>query len=285
MKSILKNRRNMFFYKACNYKTVHIIITLIQTAFATLDMICTEKWSNLTEFYSSFLLPTLLIGTLFKFAIYKYFVRCRFKYADLHLYEPTQCCGLVLKQFTARINRPLVVENTRHNAFSSYRIESNLRIADRYRRNLSICEYIGAFILQLLFFILYAFICISLGAPIFELHEQTMFLAVVLTLFSVVSLTLIFGWTKLFQLILYSDTINDLSAMEICALKLFASDALGCLLGAWCGTIVQPLDWNCDWQQYPIPNVIGAIYGVLVGNIYTGAFYDPHYVLDLKKKK
>jgi hypothetical protein len=39
----------------------------------------------------------------------------------------------------------------------------------------------------------------------------------------------------------------------------------GASLGAWCGAMVIPLDWDRPWQKWPIPCVAGAVAGFGVG--------------------
>lgn len=36
-------------------------------------------------------------------------------------------------------------------------------------------------------------------------------------------------------------------------------------IGCWIGSWTSPLDWNRDWQKWPIPNVIGGVIGQMVG--------------------
>lgn len=37
------------------------------------------------------------------------------------------------------------------------------------------------------------------------------------------------------------------------------------VVGAWCSCIAIPLDWDRDWQAWPIPVVVGAYLGAFVG--------------------
>ncbi|KAG9236208.1 GPI biosynthesis protein Pig-F [Amylocarpus encephaloides] len=41
--------------------------------------------------------------------------------------------------------------------------------------------------------------------------------------------------------------------------------AVGCLLGAWLGAVPIPLDWDREWQKWPVTIVTGAYAGYLVG--------------------
>lgn len=53
------------------------------------------------------------------------------------------------------------------------------------------------------------------------------------------------------------------SYVERCALVVSA----GVLTGAWLGAFVIPLDWDRDWQKWPIPCVIGSIFGSTASNL------------------
>ncbi|CAL3972562.1 unnamed protein product [Diplocarpon coronariae] len=41
--------------------------------------------------------------------------------------------------------------------------------------------------------------------------------------------------------------------------------ALGCLLGAWVGAVPIPLDWDREWQKWPVTIVTGVYAGYVVG--------------------
>lgn len=41
--------------------------------------------------------------------------------------------------------------------------------------------------------------------------------------------------------------------------------ALGTIIGAWIGAIPIPLDWDRDWQKWPVTVVTGAYMGWAVG--------------------
>ncbi|KAK0107363.1 Glycosylphosphatidylinositol (GPI) anchor assembly protein [Cadophora gregata] len=40
---------------------------------------------------------------------------------------------------------------------------------------------------------------------------------------------------------------------------------VGCLLGAWVGAVPIPLDWDRDWQKWPVTIVVGAYAGYVLG--------------------
>jgi phosphatidylinositol glycan class F len=43
--------------------------------------------------------------------------------------------------------------------------------------------------------------------------------------------------------------------------------AVGCLLGAWMGAVPIPLDWDREWQKWPVTIVTGAYMGYVVGKL------------------
>ena len=45
---------------------------------------------------------------------------------------------------------------------------------------------------------------------------------------------------------------------------------VGCLVGGWLGAVPMALDWDRDWQAWPIPVVTGAYLGWAVGRVVTG---------------
>lgn len=45
---------------------------------------------------------------------------------------------------------------------------------------------------------------------------------------------------------------------------------LGAVLGAWLGAIPIPLDWDRDWQRWPVTIVVGMYAGSCVGSLVCG---------------
>ena len=41
---------------------------------------------------------------------------------------------------------------------------------------------------------------------------------------------------------------------------------VGSVLGAWLGAVPIPLDWDREWQKWPVTIVVGIYAGALVGN-------------------
>jgi GPI ethanolamine phosphate transferase 2/3 subunit F len=45
---------------------------------------------------------------------------------------------------------------------------------------------------------------------------------------------------------------------------------VGCFVGGWIGAVPMALDWDRDWQAWPIPVVTGVYLGWAVGRVLTG---------------
>lgn len=45
---------------------------------------------------------------------------------------------------------------------------------------------------------------------------------------------------------------------------------VGCLIGAWLGAVPIPLDWDREWQKWPVTIVCGAYAGYAVGKLAGG---------------
>lgn len=49
--------------------------------------------------------------------------------------------------------------------------------------------------------------------------------------------------------------------------------ALGTLMGAWLGAVPIPLDWDREWQKWPVTIVTGAYIGFAVGKLAGGLLF------------
>ncbi|XP_055845719.1 uncharacterized protein LOC129911802 isoform X1 [Episyrphus balteatus] len=147
---------------------------------------------------------------------------------------------------------------------------SNLTAKQRQKKAayFSAREIFGGLLMQFLCTMLYAFICIILGAPVLQNYEQTFVLAMVLTLMTVSPTVFLLGGGGSLQ-VCFCEKVEFLTKSEEISLDLFKYNAVGAIFGAWAGSVVAPLDWDRDWQVYPIPNVVGALLGCGLGNIYA----------------
>ena len=126
---------------------------------------------------------------------------------------------------------------------------------------------------------------------------QTIFYALLLSLFSVPILTaiqILFGapvTTHIPQTILSSSHLALLAIFPL--VYVHGSDskkwrevvsayspidevfgaAVGCFLGAWLGAVPIPLDWDREWQKWPVTIVTGAYIGYMVGKLAGGFLF------------
>ena len=45
---------------------------------------------------------------------------------------------------------------------------------------------------------------------------------------------------------------------------------VGCVVGAWLGAVPIPLDWDREWQSWPVTIVTGAYAGYVLGKMLGG---------------
>ncbi|KAG5328207.1 PIGF protein, partial [Acromyrmex heyeri] len=112
--------------------------------------------------------------------------------------------------------------------------------------------------------IFYYLTIVLFGAPILTDHEETTMLVITLITLTYVSTSLHLGQDHTVDILtgVYSLKSTILSN----ALKLNIQMTI---LGTWLGAIVIPLDWDRPWQAWPIPCVIGALLGYLIGHFIT----------------
>lgn len=106
-----------------------------------------------------------------------------------------------------------------------------------------------------------------MGAPIFSHYEETITLATILTIYTIGTMCLYLSANDALQFI-FGDNFELNGKSEITFFKFIKYNGIGVLVGAWAGSIVVPLDWDRDWQQYPIPNIIGALAGLTFTNLH-----------------
>lgn len=119
--------------------------------------------------------------------------------------------------------------------------------------------------------VFFSFIAIVLGAPFLSSHEQTFSLAILLATTTVTPLAIIAGPSGAIKTLFHEESaFTTKYQQEI--LILIKNSIVGVILGAWGASIVAPLDWDREWQAYPIPNMIGALMGLILGNIYSAGY-------------
>lgn len=122
--------------------------------------------------------------------------------------------------------------------------------------------------LQLGGILLFALICIVLGAPSLSHFDQTLTLSALLTTLTIFPFTLFLG-ARVTSLLLLTNKLEMISVLDEVYLQLLEASAMGAILGSWAGSVVMPLDWDRSWQVYPIPNIVGAFIGHVAGCLFS----------------
>lgn len=104
-------------------------------------------------------------------------------------------------------------------------------------------------------------------APALEKYEETFTLSALLTGITLFPISLFVGVSGTISILLTeSFELNHVTSQAF--LKLLKRNAYLVIFGAFIGSVVFPLDWDRPWQIYPIPNVVGAVTGQMLGSFY-----------------
>ncbi|EZA47446.1 Alcohol dehydrogenase class-3 [Ooceraea biroi] len=112
--------------------------------------------------------------------------------------------------------------------------------------------------------IIYYVMIVLFGAPVLTDHEETTMLVITLLTLTFVPTSLHLGVDSALDILVgaYAQKGNILAD----ALRINIQTTI---LGTWLGATVIPLDWDRPWQAWPIPCVIGALLGYLIGHFVT----------------
>ncbi|KAF1958021.1 hypothetical protein CC80DRAFT_491329 [Byssothecium circinans] len=99
------------------------------------------------------------------------------------------------------------------------------------------------------------------GAPITTHHTHTLLCGAHIALLSFLPLVYVHGvdgatWREVIALLLPIDEVYG--------------GMIGSVVGAWCGAIPIPLDWDREWQKWPVTIVTGAYIGYAIGKLVGG---------------
>lgn len=134
------------------------------------------------------------------------------------------------------------------------------------RLAVSLVEFLGSVLLAY-------FVVVTFGASLVDDFESNLaFSAFVATICTMPAFLLIPHKNPLdlmIRLFVYRDLTSRFE-------RILVGIAHGCVVGAWFGALVIPLDWDRWWQQWPVSCSFGAIFGAI------GAFV---YYTILKKRK
>lgn len=115
---------------------------------------------------------------------------------------------------------------------------------------------------------IFAFLIIAQGAPVLDHYPETCALAVLLTILAVFPIVQFLGMHNALQVFRSGSDLGFINKLDAAYLDVCKVTAIGVVFGAWAGSVAYPLDWDRNWQAYPIPNVVGAIGGLAVANCY-----------------
>lgn len=113
----------------------------------------------------------------------------------------------------------------------------------------------------------FMFCAILLGAPILSNLAQTYALSTLLTIITLIPFLLVLGLDGTIRKLLFNECEMSSPAIEA-VYGLSKYNAICGILGAWVASVVAPLDWDRPWQVYPIPNMLGALAGYTLSNLY-----------------
>ncbi|XP_035731956.1 phosphatidylinositol-glycan biosynthesis class F protein-like [Vespa mandarinia] len=109
--------------------------------------------------------------------------------------------------------------------------------------------------------IIYYFLIVMFGAPVFNQHEETTMLTIILTCLTFVPASLHLGVNTAVNILTGRETQKDNIFINAANIVIKTT-----LLGTWTGAIVIPLDWDRPWQVWPIPCVTGALLGYTIAH-------------------
>ncbi|KAI9850514.1 MAG: Glycosylphosphatidylinositol (GPI) anchor assembly protein [Thelocarpon superellum] len=104
-------------------------------------------------------------------------------------------------------------------------------------------------------------VMILFGAPLTTHLTHTILAACHFTLLAVLPLTYVLG--------VDGPRWRDAIAAMLPLDEVFGA-TLGCFVGAWLGAVPIPLDWDREWQRWPITIVTGAYGGYVCGKLIGG---------------
>lgn len=106
---------------------------------------------------------------------------------------------------------------------------------------------------------------ILFGAAVFTKQEQTFVFSMLVTAVIITPTVVVQLGSNILPLLLTDCLESEFaSTIEVYEKNNFQAT----ILGAFIGSAVIPLDWNAEWQRWPIPCCIGLLGGHLLANVY-----------------
>ncbi|KAL0130584.1 hypothetical protein PUN28_002314 [Cardiocondyla obscurior] len=125
-------------------------------------------------------------------------------------------------------------------------------------------EVVKFLVTALVLSMVYYVMIVLFGAPVLTDHEETTMLVVTLITLTFVSTSLHLGVDSALDIL--TGTYSQKGSILTEALRL---NIQATILGTWLGATVIPLDWDRPWQAWPIPCIIGALFGYLIAHFIT----------------
>lgn len=130
---------------------------------------------------------------------------------------------------------------------------------------------VGSILISILLSVPLFIVIILFGAPLYGLLTETFLLSVHLSL--ILFYPILVSYKLDFAQFVKSFTPGSGDQIYLQLYKnqlIFAS--IGGVVGAWFGVLPIPLDWDRDWQQWPITILVGGYIGPLLGSILSLPF-------------
>lgn len=143
----------------------------------------------------------------------------------------------------------------------------NLTSAKR-KQSSKIKEIVKSAVLLVASVFAFSFLIIAQGAPVLDHYAETFALSVLLTILAVFPVVQFLGVQNSMHVFRSSSELKFINKLDGAYLGVCKETAVGVVFGAWAASMAYPLDWDRDWQAYPIPNVVGAIGGFAAANVY-----------------
>ncbi|KAG8305758.1 hypothetical protein J6590_062066 [Homalodisca vitripennis] len=105
-------------------------------------------------------------------------------------------------------------------------------------------------------------IAVLFGAEVLAKHEETMMFSCLITVLTVFPISLHQGVVSIMQF------LNGIQGNDAFTQVLLRNIQFT-VLGAWLGAFVIPLDWDREWQVWPIPCSLGALLGFAVSQVFS----------------
>lgn len=101
------------------------------------------------------------------------------------------------------------------------------------------------------------------GAPLIEYLEETYLLGLYLSLLAIYPLLIQFKCN--YETLVHF--FGNENALRVVSQNHVAMSSVGYAVGTWIGVIPLPLDWDRDWQRWPITLLTGGMVGSFLGSL------------------